>query len=95
MAFAPRPNAPTRARLPIVGPIAGPTHIPQGFLLAGGRSLHPLERMGAVSGTQMPSMPVAPLPRPGDAPHAAMTGFDLIYPHLLTPGVTNNPAGRV
>ena len=82
-----------RQKVAVTGGIAGPMHIPTAYLLNGGRSLHPLQRTGAVSHSGYSPLPAAAQAGQGSAPAAGAP--DLTYPARLTPGITSNPALRV
>lgn len=54
-------------------------------VLADGRSLHPLERLGLLSGGGFPSVGVPSLPAPGHAPAAGGGPGSLFQPAVLAP----------
>lgn len=83
-----------RTQLAIVGGIVGGVHMPGPYILTDGRSLHPLQRTGAVPHSGVPNL--------GAVGHAGLTGAppvgvgpDLGYPATMTPGIALNPAVRV
>lgn len=82
-------------QVPIVGAITGPMHQFASAFLNGGRSLHPLQRAGAVPITGYPSVGAAAVPGQGSGPPVA--GPQLAMPPVLNPSITSafNPATQV
>ena len=70
-----------QAKINIAGAFIGPMHAFATLVLAGGKSLDPLQRAGDVSHSGMPSIGVPPLAGFGHAPPAAPP--NLIMPHSL------------
>lgn len=88
MLISPNPIiAPFKAPPQTPGPIHGTMHSPIARLFAMGRSLHPLERSGAVAPTGLPNVPVCAImgdPNAGDPP------WNLEMPPVWNPALAFN-----